>query len=244
MNRAAPPKAIIFDLDNTLVTTSDSRKRAWSSVVDSFATRFQGKDSQTVLEAFVNIGTAFWATTKHTEESMARREIVRRSFDKLGISDISLEFELLDAFVERRQQLISLYPGSESTLTALRSAGVLLALLTNSTAGVDAQRDKIERFALQRYFEHIQIEGEFGIGKPDPAAFRNVLDALSLQAEDVWMVGDHLEFDVAAAQHLGMCGIWHDYEGTGLPDNHAVRPDHIVAAIPEILALVGADSDR
>jgi putative hydrolase of the HAD superfamily len=233
------PKAIIFDLDNTLVTTSGSRRQAWASVVAAFAAKLEGKDQQTVLEVLVDTGDAFWAKTTRTEEDTARKEIIRRSLEQLEISDASLETDLLDAFVERRQQLISLFPGSDATLVALRSAGVRLALLTNSTAGVEAQRDKIERFALAEHFEHIQIEGEFGVGKPDPSTFLNVLDVLALQPSDVWMVGDHLEFDVAAAQRLGICGIWHDHEGSGLPDDQEIRPDHIITAIPALLALVG-----
>ena len=103
------------------------------------------------------------------------------------------------------------------------------------------QRRKIERFGLSTHFEHIQVQEEFGVGKPDPAAFRNVLEVLALPALEVWMVGDHLELDVAAAQILGIFSIWHDHQGTGLPAGHAGRPDHIVSAIPELLSLVGID---
>ena len=96
---------------------------------------------------------------------------------------------------------------------------------------------------MAEHFEHIQIEGEFGVGKPNPAAFRNVLNVLALSPDDVWMVGDHLELDVAAAQDLGICGVWYDYIGAGLPDGHTVRPDHIITGIPEILTLLETDHD-
>ena len=243
MPHNAPPKAVIFDLDNTLVNTDAARKQAWADVVASFSTRLKGNDPKNVLEVIVDMGTSIWNTTKPTDESSVRREIVRRSFETLGISDVTLEREITHAFSERRQHVISLFPGALATLSALRDSDVRLALLSNSTGGVDAQRHKIGRFALAEHFEHIQIEGEFGVGKPNPAAFRNVLNVLALSPDDVWMVGDHLELDVAAAQDLGICGVWYDYIGAGLPDGHTVRPDHIITGIPEILTLLETDHD-
>ena len=237
------PKAVIFDLDDTLVNTTAARKQAWADVVPVFSARLRGNSPENVLRVIVDTGTSIWNTTKPTDESSVRREIVRRSFETMGIRDVVLEQEIVSAFSKRRQQVISLFPRSLSTLTALRHGGIRLALLTNSTAGIDAQRDKIERFALEEHFEHIQIEGEFGVGKPNPAAFHNVLNVLALSSDDVWMVGDHLELDVAAAQDLGICGVWHDYIGASLPDGYTVRPDHIITGIPEILTLLETDHD-
>jgi FMN phosphatase YigB (HAD superfamily) len=48
------------------------------------------------------------------------------------------------------------------------------------------------------------------------------------------MVGDHLDFDVAGAQQLGMRGIWIDRSGAGLPPGCAVRPDRIVRTLVEL----------
>ena len=53
------------------------------------------------------------------------------------------------------------------------------------------------------------------------------------------MVGDNLEWDVAAPQRAGVAGIWHDVAGRGLPEGSAARPDAIVrsiAELPELLA--------
>jgi len=49
------------------------------------------------------------------------------------------------------------------------------------------------------------------------------------------MVGDNLEWEVAAPQRLGMRGIWCDHFGDGLPSAAAVRPDRIVANLAELL---------
>lgn len=49
-----------------------------------------------------------------------------------------------------------------------------------------------------------------------------------------WMVGDNLEWDVAAPQRLGIRGIWIDARGTGVPPGHAARPDRIIRRLSDL----------
>ena len=54
-------------------------------------------------------------------------------------------------------------------------------------------------------------------------------------AHETWMVGDNLEWEVAAPQRLGIHAIWFDGEGEGVPPGSAVTPDRIVTALPQLL---------
>jgi putative hydrolase of the HAD superfamily len=78
--------------------------------------------------------------------------------------------------------------------------------VTNGAAG--AQRAKVERFALSDRFDHIQIEGEHGFGKPDERAYLHAMQALGVTASETWMIGDNLEWQVVAPQRLGIYAIW------------------------------------
>jgi putative hydrolase of the HAD superfamily len=102
----------------------------------------------------------------------------------------------------------------------------------------DSQRRKIERFGLAPFFDCIVIEGEFGAGKPDGRVYAYALAQLGLQPEEVWMVGDNLEWDVAGPQRMGIKGIWVDLTGSGLPEDSAVRPDLIARSLAELAELV------
>jgi putative hydrolase of the HAD superfamily len=126
-----------------------------------------------------------------------------------------------------------LFPGVPEALTALRERGVGLALVTNGDTS--HQRRKIEAHGLARFFDVILIEGEFGAGKPHESVYRHALGALAAQPEQAWMVGDNLEWDVAAPQRLGLGAIWVDGEGRGLPPEHPVKPERIIRAFPELL---------
>ena len=83
---------------------------------------------------------------------------------------------------------------------------MLLALVTNG--GAEGQRAKIERFSIAPLFNHIQIEGEHEFGKPDERAYLHAMNALGVEPHETWMVGDNLEWEVAAPQRLGIFAIW------------------------------------
>lgn len=93
----------------------------------------------------------------------------------------------------------------------MRNAGFLLSLVTNGGSGL--QRAKIEKFGLSHRFDSIFIKGKQGIGKPDTRIYRRDLGSLNVQAEDGWMVGDNLEWDVASPQFIGVTGVWIDRDG-------------------------------
>jgi putative hydrolase of the HAD superfamily len=134
---------------------------------------------------------------------------------------------------------MQLFPDARRLLITLRDRGLPLALVTNGDAR--EQRAKIERHGLAPFFGAIVIEGEFGAGKPDAAVYETALAALGVAAgADVWMVGDHLEFDVAGPQRLGLRAAWLDRPGVGVPAGAGIRPDRIVRGLDEMTVLPSA----
>jgi putative hydrolase of the HAD superfamily len=111
-----------------------------------------------------------------------------------------------------------------------------LALITNGSMRI--QRLKIDKFKLDRFFDHILVEDEFGVGKPEKTVYLHVLDRLGRTPQEAWMVGDNLECDVFGPQRVGIFSIWNDFEKTGLPRNPPARPDRIIHSLAE-LASVG-----
>jgi putative hydrolase of the HAD superfamily len=125
-----------------------------------------------------------------------------------------------------------LLPGAVETLQWFRSSGCRTALLTNGAG--PAQRRKIERFALEQWFDAICVEGELGFGKPDERIYTHALARLAVAPSNAWMVGDNLTWDIAPAQRLGLRAIWIDQRGNGLPDSAPCVPDRIVRALSEL----------
>ena len=136
---------------------------------------------------------------------------------------------LADRFTAYREEEMFVFPGAHDAIDELKARGVKLALVTNGAAG--AQRAKVERFALSDRFDHIQIEGEHGFGKPEERAYLHAMQALGVTASETWMIGDNLEWEVVAPQRLGIYAIWIDVHGDGLPAglHREARPHHPLA---------------
>ncbi len=140
---------------------------------------------------------------------------------------------MADRYSVYREEQMELFPGAHDAIDALKGLGVKLALVTNGAA--ETQRAKIVRFALEHRFDHIQIEGEHGFGKPEERAYTHAMEALGVTARDTWMVGDNLEWEVVTPQRLGIYAIWMDAHGDGLPEGSTIKPDRIIRSLSELL---------
>lgn len=130
-----------------------------------------------------------------------------------------------------RRREYRLYPDAHDTVDALRAAGVKLALVTNGAA--ETQRAKIDA-STSRTAEHIQIEGEFGQGKPELAVYRHALDRLTRPATPGWS-GTTTNGKWWRRRSLGMCGIWYDPFETGIPANATHTLTRIIRRLGELL---------
>lgn len=74
-----------------------------------------------------------------------------------------------------------------------------------------------------------------GVGKPDLRVFRIALEKLGLRADEVWMVGDNLVWDIEAPQKVGIYSIWNDFRKKGLPKDSTIVPNRIINSITELL---------
>jgi len=235
------PRAILFDLDDTLIRAYAQPEEAWTRLLHVFAAHLDAHDEtaiERVRTAVMEEARAFWSDPREAARWRldipgARRLSVRRGLARLGKTDEALADRIADAFTAMRRNEYRLYPDAHATVDALRQAGVRLALVTNGAS--DIQRDKIERFELGHRFHHIQIEGEFGQGKPELAVYRHALERLGCEACDAWMVGDNYEWEVVAPQQLGMCGIWYDPFDAGVPAHATAKPTRIIKRLAELV---------
>jgi putative hydrolase of the HAD superfamily len=243
------PQAILFDLDDTLIHAYASAEAAWALVTQELAEELAPLAPAEVANAVGDYARNFWADPERhrlwrVRLRDARREVVAGSFAGLAnrgrpVPPAEVVQRLADRFSSYRDEQMRLFPDTHTVIDALKLRGIRLALVTNGAS--DAQRAKIERFDLARRFDHIQIEGEHAFGKPDERAYLHALRELGVDAQDAWMVGDNLEWEVAAPQRLGIFAIWFDSAAKGLPRDNQIRPDHIVASLSELLQMDAAD---
>jgi putative hydrolase of the HAD superfamily len=230
-------KALLVDLDDTLLDYSGRVEPCWQEAATSVAAP-AGVDPQAFVTAMVGVRRWFWADPeRHRRERAdmlgAWTRIAAHALGDLGRPDEGLAAAIASDFARRRWAEMRLFPGVPEALGALCARGVALGLVTNGDTR--HQRRKIQEHGLGRFFDVIVIEGEFGAGKPEEPVYRHALAALGAEPAQAWMVGDNLEWDVAAPQRLGMRGVWVDGRGRGLPHPAPVLPHRIIRAFPELL---------
>jgi putative hydrolase of the HAD superfamily len=237
------PRAILFDLDDTLISAYQRPEVAWREVLDQLGDSLAPADPTEALRAIVRFADDFWSDPERHRVWRQRMAESRRAVVAGAARALTAEgrptwtdeagVRLADHFTAYRERRMQLFPGAHKTLDVLRKQGVRLALVTNGAA--DTQRAKVERFALAERFDHVQIEGEHGFGKPEERAFRHAMATLGVEPAQTWMVGDNLEWEVIAPQRLGIHAIWHDVQGQGLPADSLARPDRIIVRLAELL---------
>ncbi len=231
------PKAILLDLDDTIITWAAVSEKSWQRVCREFAPRVEGLEAERLFAAINGVLDWYWDDPERHRQGRlnlraARRDVVSLAFNRLGITDSKVPEQVADAYSIERERAAAPCPGAIDTLRHFRNDGLKLALISNGSSEV--QRRKIKRFRLAPFFDYITIEGEFGFGKPDERLFLHSLEQLGITPKEAWMIGDDLERDVAAAQRLTIFSIRVDWRGTGLPEPTSIRPDRIIRTLSEL----------
>ena len=235
------PRAMLIDMDDTILSAYGRPDLAWNKITAEFAGELVPLPPQQVAAAILKFARNFWATADaawRLKLAEARQLTVKGGFAALAAAHGTnlpddLAIRIADRFTTYREEEMFVFPGAHEAIDALKAHGVKLALVTNGAA--DTQRAKVERFELAHRFDHIQIEGEHGFGKPEERAYLHAMEALGVTAPETWMVGDNLEWEVEVPQRLGIYAIWIDAHGQGLPAESTIKPDRIIRSLTELL---------
>ena len=150
--------------------------------------------------------------------------------------------------MRERDGALALFEETPEVLEALHGR-YPLGLITNGPA--DIQRMEIATLGLERFFDHILIEGEMGEGKPRPSVFRHAESLMGVCASEILFVGNSYAHDVAPALEAGWHAIWvrratdvppsagpGSSEPERLPEGGA-EPDAVVGNLRDVLPMLG-----
>lgn len=252
-------KAIIFDLDDTLVVEKASAEYALLEACKLAETIYglppaelhatlrrvcralwhQAPARQYCIDVGGSSWEGLWAEFEGEGEDLRilrewapkyRRDSWVSALREHGIVNESLALEMFDAFVSIRSERHIVYEDVLPALAQLKPR-YRLGLLTNGFA--DHQRRKIAGAGIGDWFEAVVTAGDVGIRKPDGRAFQAVLSALGVAPGSALMVGDSLHSDVQGAQAFGMKAVW--VIRAGKPGEAGIRPDLTVKDLAELV---------
>jgi len=228
-------------MDDTILSAYGRPEIAWNTIAREFAGELAPLPPEQVAAAVLAFARNFWANAEpawRLKLAEARHLTVKGGFAALAAAGHAplpddLAIRVADRFSAYREEEMFVFPGAHEAIDQFKARGVKLALVTNGAA--DTQRAKVERFELAHRFDHIQIEGEHGFGKPEERAYLHAMQALGVGPDETWMIGDNLEWEIEAPQRLGIYSIWMDVHGDGLPEGSTVKPDRIIRSLTELL---------
>ncbi len=231
------PRAILFDMDDTLLDWYSAVHNSWDEVCGDFARRLGG-DATSLREAIRRESALFWEDEEAVAEYRVRPIDSRSRIVRLALLSEGLDEAFADEIAHRSlrglQERVTPFDDAIETLEALRSLGYRLGMVTNGAS--DTQREKIARWELEQYFDEIVIEGEAGRGKPDPAVFRQALAGTGAAAHEAWMVGDNLYADIAGARGVGIHSVWIHRDRLQFPEDPPAHPDRRIGTLHELSA--------
>lgn len=240
-------RGLLIDLDGTLLDSvgPSAAVESWAVAARECAPEIAAQLSITPAEAAACLSETarqFWRDPErhrwgrmHPEEQ--RQLVVRQALAAWGVDAPDLVQVLSDRYWREKQRRFQVFPLAVQALAQLRSMDLALVLVTNGDAA--GQREKIDRFDLARWFDAILIEGEQGVGKPEPEMYRRALAAANLTPWDAMMIGDHLEWEIAAPARLGLASIWVNTLGASPGEDARATPFAVVRQFHEVPGWVG-----
>jgi putative hydrolase of the HAD superfamily len=243
-------KAVLFDLDDTLLWDERSVKEAFQATCRSAAEQVPGLDpvqleaevrreARSLYESYetfpytrmigINPFEALWARfSEGDNENFRKLEALAPQYRidawTRGLLALGANNPELGAALAEQ------FPAErrarpivyEETFRVLDDLKQRYKLLLLTNGAPDLQKEKISGVPqLAAYFDHIVISGNFGEGKPAGSIFEHANGLLGIRPEEGVMVGDKLTTDILGSLGVGMRNVW-------INRHQAVRGDEIV----------------
>ena len=183
-----PDRAVIFDLDGTLVDTAPDLMRATNFVLSGMGRR---PLEMVEVRAFVGHGA---------------RALLTRGLAATGglpeAYDVEADYRrFVDYYAANIAHSSTPFPGLVALLDRLKAEGYGLGVCTNKFEGLSVLL--LDALDLSKYFGSVVGPDTLGIAKPDPKPFYEAVNRLELDSPRAIMVGDS-ETDILTARNAGV----------------------------------------
>lgn len=189
-------KAVIFDLDGTLLDRERSLKLFIKNQYKKFIRELKHIPEQRFTERFIELDNKGYVW---------KDKVYQQLIQEYSISNLTWE-QLLEDYIYSFQSSCIPFKNMEYILKELKNKGIRLGMITNGFTKF--QSLNLQALGIHKYIDTILISEQEGIKKPQPEIFLRALEKLGVTPEDSLYVGDHPENDVIGALNVGMNAVW------------------------------------
>jgi len=213
------PRAILFDLDDTLwpigpvIARAEQLVHAWLALnAPRVAARYSIEELRGARMALLAREPAY-----HLDLGALRRAGLLAAFAEVGEDPAGVE-HAMELYYQARNT-VELY---DDVLPALAEIGALAMVGSISNGNAN-----LHSIGLAHHFQFSLSASAHGSAKPDPAIFLAACTALEVAPHDAVYVGDDILLDVQGAQRAGLRAVWLNRTGSTRHLEHGVAPDAI-----------------
>ena len=197
-------KAIIFDLDNTLLDFMKMKQFAVKAAITAMnEAGLNINEDQAYKDIFKLYESKGW------ENQQVFDDFLMQNFGKVSNKILAAG---IVSYRRAREATLLVYPNVNKTLIELIKMGVQLAV--DSDAPSRQAWMRLYYLNLHHVFDPVLTFDDTGVRKPSPKPFEMALDILQAKPEEVLMIGDWPERDVVGAKQIGMKTVFARYGDT------------------------------
>jgi len=224
-------RAILFDLDDTLFSTTRFARLARQNAVRAMVAAGLDLPEDVVLRELEEVIQEFTSNYDQHFNQLLRR-LRPKSLEQVNPAIIVASGVV--AYHDTKFRELEPFGDVFPLLRALRHARVRAGIITHGLT--IKQAEKLIRLGLLPWLDahSIFISEQLGVSKPNPKLYSLALRDMGLEPGETMYVGDNPLHDVAPPQSIGMIATWarraakHGLEGTG------IVPDHVVDDFEEL----------
>ena len=216
------PKAVVFDLDGTLVDSAQDIARAINAGFEVMGTPpFTAHDVHRLVGEGAVVAINRAAAEAGISLSEKKRALVMERF--------------FAKYAEVSAEGNGLYPGARELLLALRARGVKTALCTNKAEPV--AKIAVKALGIADVLDVVVGARDDRPRKPFPDMIHACIDPVGVHVRDAVMIGDS-KADLGAARAAGVPIILTSFGYSTVPIAD-LKPDAVVDHLDEVMSVLG-----
>lgn len=229
-------RAILFDVDDTLVATTLFAERARANAVRAMIGAGLHVSEQDLMTELREVITEFSSNYAHHFDKLlirfGPRVLIGRNRALVIAAGVA-------AYHDTKFRELKPIEGAEQLLRDLQRAGMCCGIITHGWTA--KQAEKLVRLGLVPYFDPqaIFISDEIGISKPNPKLYALAQRRLGLAPQQILYVGDNPVNDIAPPAGLRWNTVW--AKRYARQQESAVEPTHTIENFEDLRRILRDD---